>query len=164
MIQSSWKNVTTFRVGLKTVYPQRWNVTTSTVWLESGHICKNLTQNGEAQSYSWVRQKKKKTVMHAKISWIQWPSQVLAGECRQWRRKKQVQWRLLTSATIQMCQLISAMWDVHDLLNNYSVSTQNSIDQEILLIVHWILSIYTVSVETNKFLPLHAWMPNISWE
>ena len=30
------------------------------VELENGHICKNLTQNGEPQRYSWGMQKKKK--------------------------------------------------------------------------------------------------------
>ena len=40
-------------------HPGRWNVTTSMVGLENGHIHKNLTQNGEPQGYSWGRQKKK---------------------------------------------------------------------------------------------------------
>ena len=29
-------------------------------WIKNGHICKNLTQNGELQRYSWGMQKKKK--------------------------------------------------------------------------------------------------------
>ena len=32
-------------------------------WIKSGHICKNLTQNGEPQRYSWGTQKKKKLGM-----------------------------------------------------------------------------------------------------
>ena len=39
-------------------HPWRQNVTTSRVGLKNGHICKNLTQNGEAQRYSWGMQKK----------------------------------------------------------------------------------------------------------
>ena len=41
-------------------YPRRQDVTTSMVGIKNGHICKNLTQNGEPQRCSWGRQKKKK--------------------------------------------------------------------------------------------------------
>ena len=41
-------------------YPQRQNVTTSMVGCRNGHICKNLTQSGEPQRYSWGTQKQKK--------------------------------------------------------------------------------------------------------
>ena len=34
-------------------YPQRWNVTTSMVGLENGHIHKYPTQSGEPQRYRW---------------------------------------------------------------------------------------------------------------
>ena len=34
-------------------HQRRWNVTTSVVGLDNGHIHKNLTQNGEPQTYSW---------------------------------------------------------------------------------------------------------------
>ena len=32
-------------------------------WIKNGHICKNLTQNGEPQRYSWGTQKKKKNLL-----------------------------------------------------------------------------------------------------
>ena len=43
-----------------THHPRRRNVTTLMVWLENGHIRKNLTQSGEPQRYSWGTQQKKK--------------------------------------------------------------------------------------------------------
>ena len=41
-------------------HPQRGNVTTSMVGLKHGHMCKNLTQNGEPQRCSLGTQKRKK--------------------------------------------------------------------------------------------------------
>ena len=41
-------------------HPRRQNVTTSMVGLKNEHICKNLTQSGEPQRYSWGTQKRKK--------------------------------------------------------------------------------------------------------
>ena len=38
-------------------HPRRRNVTTSMVGLESGHIRKNLTENGAPQRYSWERRR-----------------------------------------------------------------------------------------------------------
>ena len=49
--------------------PRRPNVTTSMVGLRNGHIRKNLTQNGEAQRYSWGTQKKKKNDEPQRYSW-----------------------------------------------------------------------------------------------
>ena len=33
-------------------------------WIKNGHIRKNLTQNGEQQTYSWGTQKKKKNPLY----------------------------------------------------------------------------------------------------
>ena len=41
-------------------HSRRRNVTTSMVGLKNGHICKNLTKNGEPQRYSWGMQMKKR--------------------------------------------------------------------------------------------------------
>ena len=41
-------------------HPRRWNVTTSMVGLENGHISTNFTQNGEPQRYSWERWRRRR--------------------------------------------------------------------------------------------------------
>ena len=43
-----------------THHPWRRNVVTSMVGLKSGHISKNLTQNGEPQRCSWERRRRKR--------------------------------------------------------------------------------------------------------
>ena len=44
-------------------HPRRRNVTTSMVGLKNGHICKNLIQNGEPQTYSWAHRRRIKMVI-----------------------------------------------------------------------------------------------------
>ena len=44
------------------IHPWRRNVTTSMFGLKNGHICKNLTQDGEPQRFSWRTQKKKEVL------------------------------------------------------------------------------------------------------
>ena len=72
-------------------HPRRRNVTTSMVGFINGHICKNLTQNGEPQRYSWGTQKKKKKVLHRQtlflIFWFLVPSKKYTDKEQQYFRR-----------------------------------------------------------------------------
>ena len=41
------------------INPRRWNVATSIVGFENGHLRKNLTQNSEPQRYSWEHRRRR---------------------------------------------------------------------------------------------------------
>ena len=53
-------------------HPWRWNVTTSIVGLKKGHICKNLTKNGESQKRSWEHRRMKKKSEWLMVSFNKW--------------------------------------------------------------------------------------------
>ena len=51
-------------------HPQRQNVTISMAELKNGHICKNLTKNGEPQRHSWERRRRRRNPQIVSGSWL----------------------------------------------------------------------------------------------
>ena len=64
------------------LHPRRQSVTTSLVWFKKkkkkkGHVCKNLTQNGEPQKYGWESRKRRRQWVNSRgflPSWYELPT------------------------------------------------------------------------------------------